>query len=168
MRKSFWTASLMAFAVTSAAGAAEVVHPGQQKGLGLTGPNVPQILKDARSNPYALPENPDCPGLLQQISTLDTVLGPDLDAPQMKGGGGPDLMAGVRAILPYGGVVRLMTGAARREKELVNDSLAAWERRGFLKGTARMMGCPVFGQPAGAAPQAQPQPSPAPAEPAPR
>ncbi|HEV2531763.1 hypothetical protein [Phenylobacterium sp.] len=148
MRRYLLAAALLGLAMASAAHA-QVVHPGQQEGLGLTGPGIPQVLKDARDNPYALSANPSCDELGQQIGALDAVLGPDVDTPQARSNGGPDLMAGVRAILPYGGVVRLVTGAGHREKALVNAALAGWERRGFLKGTARVMGCPVFGQPGG-------------------
>ena len=129
---------------------AQVVHPGQEEGLGLIGPGVPQVLKDARANPYALSAAPSCEELGQQVAALDAVLGPDLDTPQARTGGGADVvLSGIRAILPYGGVVRFVTGAGRREQTLVNAALAGWERRGFLKGTERLMGCPVFGQPGG-------------------
>ncbi|MDB5493966.1 MAG: hypothetical protein JWP86_1303 [Phenylobacterium sp.] len=147
MRNRLWGATILALICASAA-VAEPVRPGEQQGLGLTGPQVPQLLRDARANPYALPAAPDCPSLMDQIAALDQVLGPDLDTPQMKASNAPDLMAGVRAILPYGGVVRMFTGAGNRQKALTDAALAGWERRGFLKGTARMMGCPVFGQPA--------------------
>lgn len=143
------------------------VHPGEQRGLGLVAPDVPPLLKAARSNPYALPADVSCPMLLEQIAALDATLGPDLDAPQARKD--DDLvMAGVRSILPYGGVVRFVTGAGRKEKRMVDAALAGWERRGFLKGTARMMGCAVFGQPENPAlahaypPAANPAPEPAP------
>ena len=152
-------AAAIALALIPAAASAQVVHPGQQEGLGLTGPGVPPILRDARANPYALPETVECSGLLQQISALDAVLGPDLDSPQVRGSSVPDLMAGIRSVIPYTGVVRLVTGAGHRERALVDAALAGWERRGFLKGTARMMGCAVFGQPANPA-LAYPSPPP--------
>jgi hypothetical protein len=153
-------AAALALAAASAA-AAQTVHPGQAEGLGLIGPTVPQILKDARANPYDLAQVSDCSSLLQQVAALDQVLGPDLDSPQARASSVPDLMAGIRAVVPYMGVARLVTGAGHREKQLVNAALAGWERRGFLKGTARMMGCAVFGQPANPA-LAYPSPPPPP------
>lgn len=143
------------------------IHPGEQRGLGLVAPDVPTLLKTARANPYALPADVTCPMLLDQIAALDATLGPDLDAPQPKKD--DDLvLSGVRAILPYGGVVRFLTGAGRKERKMVDAALAGWERRGFLKGTARMMGCAIFGQPENPAlahaytPAAQPPAGPAP------
>jgi hypothetical protein len=125
----------------------EHVKPGKEQGLGLTGPEVPQALKDAQANPYALPARLDCATLHQQVADLDHVLGPDVDTPQMqaKKSKTDDLMAGVRAVLPYGGVVRTLTGAGKKEQALVNAALAAWERRGYLKGLAHSRGCSVGG-----------------------
>lgn len=157
----------LVFAALAASAFAGPVHPGEQRGLGLIAPDVPPILKTARENPYALPADVTCPMLLDEIAALDANLGPDLDAPQPKKD--DDLvMAGVRSVLPYGGVVRFVTGAGRKEKQMVDAALAGWERRGFLKGTARMMGCAVFGQPENPAlahaypPAANPAPQPAP------
>jgi hypothetical protein len=124
--------------------AAKPVHPGEEEGLGLNAPEVPQILKDARFNPYLLPQPLDCPSLAKQLADLTAVLGPDLDEPQAKKNTDPDVMAGVRAVLPYGGVVRFFTRAGHGEHAMVNAALAGWERRGFLKGLARSQGCPGF------------------------
>ena len=136
---------------------AEPVHPGEEQGLGLTGASVPPLLKEVRRNPYAMPPILDCPSVLAQVSGLDDVLGPDLDMPLApKKGSGPDVMAGVRSILPYGGVVRLFTGADRKDRDLTQAALAGWERRGFLKGLARNLGCEGFGAPPG--PRAEPGP----------
>jgi len=123
------------------------VQPGKEQGLGLTGPEVPQVLKDSQSNPYVLPPRLDCSTLNQHIAELDRVLGADLDTPQMQAQKNKteDLMAGVRAVLPYGGVARMLTGAGKKEQALVNAALAAWERRGYLKGLAHSRGCSVGG-----------------------
>lgn len=145
------------------AAAAQVVHPGHTEGLGLWGPGIPQVLREARANPYALPDNASCETLAHDVATLDSVLGPDLDNAQARAAG-LDVMAGVRAVLPYGEVVRFVTGAGRREQALIDAAMAGWERRGFLKGTERVMGCPVFGQPGGPTlynPQGAAPPSPA-------
>jgi hypothetical protein len=122
---------------------AQEVHPGKTQGLGLTGPQVPQILRDAQENPYLLPKKPTCAALSAQIVELDKVLGRDLDAPQIKTrkSHADDLMAGVRAVMPYGGVLRTLTGAERKEQRLVNAALAGWERRGYLKGVALTRKC---------------------------
>lgn len=123
------------------------VQPGKEQGLGLMGPEVPQALKDAQSNPYGLPTPVNCATLSQHIADLDRALGPDLDSPQMeaKKDKTEDLMSGVRAVLPYGGVVRTLTGAGKKEQALVNAALASWERRGYLKGLAHSRGCQVSG-----------------------
>lgn len=145
----------------------EPVKPGKEQGLGLTGPEVPQALKDAQANPYGLPSPLNCATLGQHLADLDRTLGPDVDTPQMeaKKDKSEDLMAGVRAVLPYGGIVRTITGAGKKEQALVNAALAAWERRGYLKGLAHSRGCQVGG--VAAPPAAQVRVSaPAPAQPA--
>lgn len=136
------------------------VQPGKEQGLGLTGPEVPQALKDAQADPYALPPRLDCATLYRYVADLDHVLGPDLDTPQMKAEKSKteDLMAGVRAVLPYGGIVRTITGAGKKEQALVNAALAAWERRGYLKGLAHSRGCSVGGVAAPAAAAVRPAP----------
>jgi hypothetical protein len=123
---------------------AQQVHPGEEQGLGLTGPDVPQILKDARAHPYAVPDPATCGAVTGEIAALDNVLGADLDSGMAKKKGGVDPMAAVREFLPYGGVVRFLTGAGKKEQRLVNAALAGWERRGFLKAVAREMACPGF------------------------
>jgi hypothetical protein len=143
-----WRAAALAIAAVLAGAPsafAQQVHPGEEQGLGLTGPDVPQILKDARAHPYAVPDPATCGSVTGEIAALDNVLGADLDnslAPKKKGG--PDPMAAVREFLPYGGVVRFLTGAGKKEQRLVNAALAGWERRGFLKAVARSMACPGF------------------------
>ena len=66
---------------------AQQVHPGHEEGLGLTGPDIPQILKDARAHPYAVPDPATCGTVTREIAALDNILGADLDntlAPKKK------------------------------------------------------------------------------------
>jgi hypothetical protein len=60
---------------------------------------------------------------------------------------GRTIMSGVRSVLPYGGIIRFITGASKKEHELVDAALAGWERRGFLKGVARNRGCGPYAKP---------------------
>ncbi|MDE2487425.1 MAG: hypothetical protein KGO51_08505 [Alphaproteobacteria bacterium] len=140
------TAALAVAAAIPMGGAAwgQTVHPGEEVGLGVTGPQVPQLLKDARHDPYALPQPLECAALSDQIAALDKMFGPDLDAPQPKETGGVNPMGAIRDLLPYGGVIRFFTRAGHQEHALLNASLAGWERRGFLKAIARQMKCPGF------------------------
>lgn len=167
MRRHVWAMAAAVLACASVA-RAEPVHPGEEQGLGLTGASVPPLLKDVRRDPYAMPGDMSCPGVLAEISALDDVLGPDVDTPRTtQAKSGPDVLAGVRSVLPYGGVVRLFTRADHKDRELVNAALAGWERRGFLKGLARNLACEGFG-PAVATGRAASTVESAPAEPGPR
>src|SRR5436309_790080 len=64
-----------AVALAGSAAAGEV-HPGETRGLGLTGPDIPPILQQAASDPYRQPADPPCASIPAEILALDAVLGP--------------------------------------------------------------------------------------------
>ncbi|MFI4950598.1 MAG: hypothetical protein ACHP7A_06130 [Caulobacterales bacterium] len=105
--------------------------------LSLIRDQVPPTLLAAAAAPYNFDPAVDCEGLAREIATLDAVLGPDVDesAAGRKSSGGlaGDLLSGALG-LPYRGIVRTVTGAAQRARELKAASLAGMVRRGFLQG----------------------------------
>jgi len=156
-------------AVAPVAARAEVVKPGQEQGLGLLPGDIPDVLKTAKADPYAAPPAPACESIPREIATLDTVLGPDADAPPQKtkaANQAGDLMTdAVKSLIPHRGVVRLLTGASRRDKQRADAAMAGWTRRGYLKGMYLNLGCAEreAGAPVEAALQSQPAtPAPAP------
>src|ERR1043166_3025329 len=83
-------------AATSSLASAETIHPGDPMGLslGLLGHSTPDILKHAKTDPYAAPPAGGCDPIQREIAELDDVLGPDADAPaertkRMGGGARP-------------------------------------------------------------------------------
>ena len=134
------------------------IHPGEQ--LGLVAPGIPDILQQAYADPYAPPAEPACQTVPKELAELDGLLGPDINQPKPKLFDPAKLIGGaVRGAIPYRSVVRLLTGADRKEKKLAQATMAGWARRGFLKGIAARLDCPNATQTAAqaATPQAPAQ-----------
>lgn len=117
-------------------------------GLGLAGGVTPQALKTVAAAPYLISDPPDCAGMAREIGDLDGLLGPDLDAPALddrRDAAGRLAMGVVRGAIPYRWVVRWMTQAGRKDRELQRAILAGVARRGYLKGLRRGLACPSPG-----------------------
>jgi hypothetical protein len=125
---------------------AGAARPGQEDlALGLIGPETPELLREVSARPYAVPEPRSCQEIERQIVELDGLLGPDVDSGSA---GGEDHIAAwargaVRGLVPYRSVVRFLTGAPGRERELASAVLAGAARRGYLKGVRETLPCPV-------------------------
>lgn len=119
------------------------VKPGSETGLGLTGADVPPLLKDVRADPYKAPAAPACSTIPAEILALNKLLGPDLGEPEKaKSDGMADKAGGVvRSLVPYGGVVRFVTGEGKKDKALREAILAGYARRGFLRGVESGLTC---------------------------
>jgi hypothetical protein len=78
---------------------------------------------------------------------LDVILGPDLDT--LKAADKPNefaktaLVGAVRGLLPYSGLLRLITGAKARQRRIAEAIAAGGVRRGYLKGLGESLGCAV-------------------------
>jgi hypothetical protein len=127
---------------------AEPVRPGEPSSaieLGLFGHETPEVLKEAKADPYAAPRAVNCRSLAQEISALDDVLGPDADMPsektRMRARANRLIGQALRGVIPHRDVVRFVTGADRRDKALNQAAMAGWARRGFLRGMEVSLHC---------------------------
>lgn len=144
-----WAALAAAGVVTAcpALSAAQSIHPGEQRGLGLTGPQVPDVLKAVAADPYKPPAAPACETIPAEILALDQVLGPDLGDPQQARKSYmvsyAERMAGgaIRGLVPYRGAIRFLTGADHKDHELMDAARAGYARRGFLRGLEAHLDC---------------------------
>lgn len=153
-----------AVACPAAAWAGGPVRIGEQGGLGLWGPEIPDILKQAKLDPYSVPAEPSCAALDTELDALDEALGPDADRPGEKRNQAAKLLTkAVRGLIPHRDVVRFVTGAGKKEGALQQAAMAGWARRGFLRGVSHQMGCGVDVKVA-AAPPALAIPTPEPLE----
>jgi len=118
--------------------------------LSILRPEPEQVLQRAAAAPYAiaatLPNGAlDCKVVSGEIAWLDAALGDDLDAArgpeatlmaQARSGAGDALIDAVGDLvdLPYRGLIRRITGAERREREMQAAVQAGMVRRAFLRG----------------------------------
>ncbi|HLZ74499.1 hypothetical protein [Phenylobacterium sp.] len=128
-------------AVSLAGGAAAQVTPGSQQGLGLTGADIPPILKAVEADPYRYPAEPACESIPQEILALDQVLGPDVDGEKAKSSKVHMALNYARGMIPYHGYVRFLTRADAKDKALRDAATAGVARRGFLRGLEAHLRC---------------------------
>lgn len=128
--------------VAGPAAAQDPVRPGREAGLGITGPEMPDELARIQADPYAPPRAPGCEGVAAELADLEGLLGPDVDvAREQKTSAGETVGGAIKSLIPYRGVVRLVTGAGRKEQALVDASMAGSARRGYLRGLQASMSC---------------------------
>ncbi|THD60313.1 hypothetical protein [Phenylobacterium sp.] len=121
------------------------VKPGSERGLGLTGADIPPLLQTIEADPYQLPAPLNCSGVGDELTTLNDLLGPDIDAEPVVADTKTNLASKganlARGLVPYGGVVRFVTGASGKDKALQKAVLAGYARRGFLRGLQALPRC---------------------------
>lgn len=128
---------------------------------------VPSVLQDARSSPYARPAEGACDMLVAEVQKLDAVLGQDLDVEtneasfkQKASGKAFDLMReGASSVIPYRGAVRFVSGAQKHDRVVAEARRGGEIRRAYLKGVGESMGCPYPGSPLRTQASASPSPS---------
>jgi hypothetical protein len=136
-------AGVLAAAVLASPALAQQVKSGAESGTGLTGADVPQLLKDIKAEPYRTPGPPVCDTVPVEIKQIDELIGPDLDD-QTKHDDKSLASKGAnmaRDLVPYRGVVRFVTGANKKDDELRDAVMAGYARRGFLRGVQLNMKC---------------------------
>ena len=118
-------------------------RPGETRGLGLMGPDMPPLLKEVVAEPYRAPAEPACQSIPREIAALNDVLGPDADEPvKAKSKVVSDFVGGaVRRMIPYRGVVRFLTRAGEKDKALTEAWMAGFARRGYLRGVEANLHC---------------------------
>ena len=119
--------------------------------LNLIRTQVPDVLILALADPYARPKTRKCQELVTLIKPLNDALGEDLDVPptaaeqSMYQRGRPvalGAMAGVASdVIPFRGVIRQLTGAAKHDQYVQAAIVAGFSRRAYLKGLGEARGC---------------------------
>lgn len=123
--------------------------------LNLLQPEIPSVLQDARSAPYARPSEAKCDIVIAEVRKLDAELGDDLDQQAIEAsfkqkatGKALDAMRGAASsFIPYRGAVRFVSGAQKHDR-LVSEARRAGDiRRAYLKGMGESMDCQYPGSP---------------------
>jgi hypothetical protein len=120
--------------------------------LNLVKTAIPDILKSAQNDPYAPPMSNSCDALGKEISTLDEVLGADLDVPITHKDEGlvernlvAESVSAIRktteAVVPFRNWVRKLSGAERKSKLVTSAITAGSIRRAYLKGIGQANKC---------------------------
>jgi hypothetical protein len=112
--------------------------------LNLKHTEIPALLTAALEEPYSLTGLGSCRRLAAAIGELDGVLGDDVDMPAEDGKRvrpGQVARSVVRGFIPFGGVIREISGANGHERQLQTAIASGVARRSFLKGTGQARGC---------------------------
>lgn len=117
--------------------------------LNLIRDQLPEPVLKAAEAPYDRTGFENCETITSEISALDAALGADVDQ-EAEGGDGDIISAALSSVIsiPFSGVVRYISGAKRREVAKRRATVAAFVRRGYLKGVAVEQGCPIPPPPA--------------------
>lgn len=111
--------------------------------LNLRKNEIPALLTTAEDQPYALGGLGACRRLSAAVSDLDAVLGNDIDLPSPDGRMSPGRVAqaAIRGMIPFGGLIREISGASGHDRKMQAAILAGVARRSFLKGVGQARGC---------------------------
>jgi hypothetical protein len=113
---------------------------------------IPEQLRAAQKNPYAVPVDASCTGLAKEISALDEVLGADLDTPivekdesliarNIMSESVSALRKTTEAVVPYRNWIRKLSGAERNSRAVAASISAGGIRRAYLKGVGQASKC---------------------------
>lgn len=113
--------------------------------------DVPPVLVNALADPYRRPPSARCADLIALLKPLNDALGEDIDQPSavdesFSGQARPaayGAMANVAsdALIPFRGVVRYVTGAAKHDQYVQSAIIAGYTRRAYLKGLGEARSC---------------------------
>jgi hypothetical protein len=119
--------------------------------IGIKRDEIPQKLQELVENPYSVPKPLKCATIKEEIASLDTLVGPDFDAPKVAISdnekyaiaGGELIEDGIvgfvrsqTSFIPFRGILRSITGAKAHEKAIAKAKEAGKIRRAYLKGLA--------------------------------
>lgn len=110
------------------------------KALNISKREIPDRLKEL-GNPYDVSSDMSCDVIQEEITFLTEFAGPDWDSEQHYTKTGRNASELADAVLPYGGLVRFISGASEHEKKLGAALSYASVRRAFLKSQALNKGC---------------------------
>ena len=119
--------------------------------LNLRKREIPVALQDALQDPYATDGLGQCAQITAAVDSLNAALGDDIDLPRE---GGLRLSASELAdfaastFIPFRDIIRAVSGASSRQRQLQEAVLAGFARRSFLKGLGAARRCAYPASPA--------------------
>ncbi|WP_299192900.1 hypothetical protein [uncultured Erythrobacter sp.] len=107
--------------------------------------DIPEVLVIAAQDPYAADGLISCNDIVGEVAALDQVLGADFDLAVDEEGRrisrGRIAKSVIGSFVPFRGIVREVSGANARRREVNTAITAGMVRRGFLKGLGQQRGC---------------------------
>lgn len=119
--------------------------------LGLRKEAIPSVLIESVENPYGLQGLAQCGQIIAKVEALDMALGKDIDLPQEDGSrlaAGDLVNFAASSVIPFRGLIREVTGASSRQRQMQEAVLAGFARRAFLKGVGQTRNCAYPARPA--------------------
>jgi len=122
------------------------------KDLNLVKTAIPNSLRNAQKNPYAIPADTSCTALVKEITALNEALGTDLDTPTTDNNESllvrtvvKESVSAIRktteGAVPFRNWVRKLSGAERKSKAVAAAITAGSIRRAYLKGIGQANKC---------------------------
>ena len=118
------------------------------------GKEVPEKLMAIQGDPYSLAGLGKCSAIIQEITELDAVLGPDVNeqvdesrAKKREQTAGRVAGSVAGSIIPFRGLIGEVTGANAERRRYAAAVYAGTVRRGFLKGVGLERGCKAPARP---------------------
>jgi len=102
---------------------------------------IPAVLENMEHPYKALPENITCDDILKDVIMLNTFLGVDQDDPDFEVKSGVKAGELAKMDIPYGGPMRLLSGATSHQKAVLRAARLGAARRAYLKAQGEDMGC---------------------------
>lgn len=142
-----------ALALIASPAAAQVVKPDPTMGDAVSAPlddlnvmqgDIPEVLQQAALDPYAHEDLENCNDIVTQIAAIDRILGADFDIAEPSEN---NISAGrvartiIRSFIPFRRVIREISGAEDREREIEVAVTSGMVRRSYLKGLGQGRGC---------------------------
>lgn len=112
--------------------------------LNLSTEDIPEVLQRSMDDAYSREGIETCGQIADEIAELDAALGLDFDeysGEQRRLSAGRLAKSAVGSLIPFRGIVRELSGAARNQREFEEAITAGAVRRGYLKGLGETMGC---------------------------
>ncbi len=111
---------------------------------------IPPVLERAADEPYALAGLNSCGRIVAQVRLLNDALGGDIDEEHARGHAvtaGRLAQSVVDSLIPFGGIIKEVSGANAGQRRLQAAVAAGFARRGFLKGVGLSRHCPPPARP---------------------
>ena len=115
---------------------------------------IPEKLKQIEKRPYSLKNMNNCAAIISEIKALNDALGSDLDEKGDKDASKKRKATAKRiggsitgGLIPFRGIVREVSGAAKAQRKYNKAVTAGVTRRAFLKGIGQERKCALPARP---------------------